>query len=730
MRQCIKFLCLISILLQNFDSEGQHSIARDWNETLLTGIRNDLARPTVHARNLFHVSMAMYDAWAVFDQRATTYLIGKNVHDFYTPFEGFTTSENETEALEKAISYAAYRVMKHRFLFSSPIILDKLDSMMTAHGYDPSFTDSDYKSGNSAALGNYIGEAVIAYGLQDGSNEIYDYRNDYYSPINDGLDPTEPGNPTLVDPNRWQPLLLENFIDQGGNEVPGGERSFLSPEWGNVLPFALTSKQLTEYKRLSNTYNVYMDPGAPPYIDITSNAETNDLYKWNFELVAIWSGHLDASKNVLIDISPASKGNISSYPTSQEEFPEFYNLFEGATQDKGHSINPVTNAPYEAQMVPLGDYARVLAEFWADGPASETPPGHWFTIMNYVNDHPLLVKKWQGEGEIVDNLEWDIKSYFTLGSAMHDAAVTAWGVKGWYDYLRPISAIRWLADHGQSSDPNLDNYDPLGIRLYPGYIELVKEGDSLANIDPNNIGKIKIYAWKGPDFIDNEDTDVAGVDWILAENWWPYQRPTFVTPPFAGYISGHSTFSRTAAEILTQITGSKFFPGGLGEFHAGKNEFLVFEDGPSQDLMLQWATYQDASDETSLSRIWGGIHPPADDIPGRLIGIELGPLVFEKASNYFEGILLEAVIQDEHVRIYPNPVKRGQNISIQLPNQYSTGIASISIIDSSGKKVLSHLNKNAREGLITIDVISLSSGIYTIIIHSKKGTYRTKLKVE
>ena len=103
-----------------------------------------------------------------------------------------------------------------------------------------------------------------------------------------------------------------------------------------------------------------------------------------------------------------------------------------------------------------------------------------------------------------------------------------------------------------------------------------------------------------------------------------YQRPTFVTPPFAGYVSGHSTYSRAAAEVLTLLTGDEYFPGGVGEFKAPMNEFLVFEEGPSVDVTLQWATYRDASDQTSLSRIWGGIHPPADDIPGRKMGIEIG----------------------------------------------------------------------------------------------------------
>ena len=135
--------------------------------------------------------------------------------------------------------------------------------------------------------------------------------------------------------------------------------------------------------------------------------------------------------------------------------------------------------------------------------------------------------------------------------------------------------------------------------------------------------------------MENPVTDEAGVGWILAENWWPFQRPSFVTPPFAGYVSGHSTYSRAAAELLTALTGDPFFPGGMGEFHCPQNEFLVFEDGPSQDVILQWATYRDASDQCSLSRIWGGIHPPVDDMPGRLIGMEIGVEAFDFAERIF-----------------------------------------------------------------------------------------------
>ena len=93
------------------------------------------------------------------------------------------------------------------------------------------------------------------------------------------------------------------------------------------------------------------------------------------------------------------------------------------------------------------------------------------------------------------------------------------------------------------------------------------------------------------------------------------------------------------AEVMTALTGSAYFPGGMSGFEIRANEFLVFEDGPSVDMTLQWATYKDASDQTSLSRIWGGIHPPADDIPGRFIGEQIGPDAFALAVQYFNGEL-------------------------------------------------------------------------------------------
>ncbi len=674
----------VTFELPSLDDESYYSIARLWNEVLLYSIRNDLARPTVHARNLFHTSAAIYDAWAIVNDQGSPYLMGNVVHGYQAPFDGFSNSLSDVENNNAAISYTAYRLITHRFSQSTGYfrILHKCNSLMDLLNYDTDNYDVDNNSEDPIALGNYIAENYISYGLQDGSMEQDSYQNQYYEPVNEPLAPILSGNSTITNPNRWQPLSLDVFIDQSGNILEETIPEFLGAEWGNVNPFGLDENDMTTYSRDGNNYNVYHDPGEPPMLD--DNQDTNLDYINAFSMVPIWGSHLSQDDGVMLDISPNNIGNIilDSYPNNVSEYNSFYDYFNGGDNSMGYSSNPVTNQNYETQLVPRGDYARVLAEFWADGPDSETPPGHWFVILNTINDNPLLEKKFQGLGDELSNLEWDVKSYFIMGGVMHDSAISAWGIKGWYDYVRPISAIRYMADLGQSTNESLSNYNSNGLPLIDGYIEIVNEQDPLAGDEDENLGKIKLYSWKGHDFIDNPSVDQAGVGWILAENWWPYQRPTFVTPNFAGYVSGHSTYSRAAAEALTLFTGSEYFPGGMGEFIAKENEFLVFEEGPSQDIKLQWASYRDASDQCSLSRIWGGIHPHLDDIPGRLIGSIVGVESFDFGAAYFESSLSTIDIELPKLKLVSNPI---------YPDQ------SIEIINTTGDEIFKLYNINGQE---------------------------------
>ena len=572
-------------------AHGQ-SAARAWNEQLLSAIRRDTPRPTVHSRNLFHTSAAMYDAWAAFDAGADGYLVQEKL--------GAVDLE---AARNEAISFAAYRLLSARFATSpgAATTLPALDAQLLSLGYDKNLTTT---VGNTpAALGNRIAQAVLSYGMTDGANEAGNYADTTgYVPSNSPLVVANSGT-VMADPNRWQPLTI------GANT-----QSFLTPHWGDVAGFGMTK---------SSPLAIHHDPGLPPLL----NGPTDAVFKQQFTDVIRYSSRLSPDDGATVNISPAALGNNPL----------------GTNSGAGHALNPATGLAYAANVVKQGDYGRVIAEFWADGPKSSTPPGHWNEIFNSVSDLPTLQKRIGGVGPTVNNLEWDVKGYFALNGAVLNASITAWDVKEAYETVRPISAIRYMGGKGQSSDPLGTSYHPEGLPLEPGLVEVITSattapGERHAGLAGNE-GKIAIKSWLGhPSDPLNQH---GGTGWKLAVDWKPFQAATFVTPGFPGYTSGHSTFSRASAEVLTNFTGSEFFPGGLMEFTAPSGDFLKFEDGPSQNLVLQYATYFDAADAAGDSRLWGGIHIVADDFMGRVTGSVIGQEAYALAQRYYAGTVPE-----------------------------------------------------------------------------------------
>ncbi|MBY0276805.1 FG-GAP-like repeat-containing protein, partial [Candidatus Binatia bacterium] len=571
------------------------SIARQWDEEALDAIRIDLPRPPVHARNLFHLAVAMWDAWAAYDPVADGHLVRDEV-----------TSADPARDREIAISFAAYRVLASRYARSvnAARTLAALRAKMEELGLDPGYAST--AGDDPAAVGNRVGLGVIAATLGDGANESINYADPTYAPANDPLVVTRT-EIAMDDPNRWQPLALAVSVTQNGIVLPSRVQVFVGPQWGSVTPFAIDFPSLV--------------PGPPPRLhDPASDAE----FKQQAVEVLRLASQLTPDDGAVIDISPGAFGNNPL----------------GSNAGTGHPVNPVTGRPYPPQLVKRGDFGRVLAEFWADGPSSETPPGHWNTIANSVSDR-LTEKRIGATGPVVDDLEWDVKLYLALDGALHDAAVACWGTKRVYDSVRPISMIRYMGGLGQSSDPGGPSYDPDGLPLVPGLIEVITPessapGERHASLAAH-VGEIAVLSWPGEPA--QPSTQYSGVRWVLATAWVPYQRKTFVTPPFAGYVSGHSTYSRAAAEVLERITGSPYFPGGLGEFVAPATSYLVFERGPSAEVRLQWATYDDAADQAGQSRLWGGIHIRADDFGGRVLGAEIGEQAWQAALRHYDGSL-------------------------------------------------------------------------------------------
>ena len=155
----------------------------------------------------------------------------------------------------------------------------------------------------------------------------------------------------MPDPNRWQPLALAEQISQNELPIPGKDPDEHRPHWGKVTSFGL--QPTSGVSRSTRGAAVVDDRRATGFKD-----EALEVIRR--------SGELDASDDATIDISPGAFGGNTL----------------GANDGTGYPVNPVTGEPYAPNVVKRGDYARVLAEYWADGPKSETPPGHWNVIAN------------------------------------------------------------------------------------------------------------------------------------------------------------------------------------------------------------------------------------------------------------------------------------------------------------------------------------------------------------
>ncbi len=600
-----------------YNPNTNYSTARNWSERILESIRMDTPHPPAQARNLFSYSVCMYDAWAAYDTNAVGFI-----------YRGKHTAGDVAIARREAMSYAMFRMMVERLAYSRTATnqAERNPAFLSLLGYDTNNVSRD--TNTPAGVGNSVYDAVSAWFINDGSRQTngtpfplanppvaypdypvgnarrYQFLNGMMNPFAHGT--TDGTNNTLVDVNVWQRLIVANAIDQNGfpqNPLQG----YAGAPWLWTRTFSLG--------RIDDN-KAWIDPGPPPYLGGAASAD----FKSNLAEVIRYSSQLTTAGSVTTNISPATIGNNTL----------------GANDGHGYTTNPVTGLPYAANNVLRGDFTRALTEFWADGPSSETPPGHWNSIANHVADDmaangtPFRVG---GTGAVVNRLEWEVKLYFALNASLHDAACASWSVKRVYNAWRPISAIRYCGGLGQSSEPGSPSYHTNGLPLITNLIELVTSSSvgsgRHAGLSP---GKIAIFSWPGqPEF---PDTDTSGVHWIHAEDFMPYQKKTFVTPAFPGYISGHSTFSRAAAEVMTAFTGTKWFPNGLGTFTISN---LINEFGPTAPVTLQWASYYDAADQVGLSRIWGGIHPPVDDFAGRRVGAQVGTNVWALARSFYDG---------------------------------------------------------------------------------------------
>ncbi|MEL6576432.1 MAG: DUF6851 domain-containing protein [Pseudomonadota bacterium] len=380
-----------------------------------------------------------------------------------------------------------------------------------------------------------------AVGIAAGNAVVDDRAEDGANQANGYADTTgyEPFNPSPLEVNDITRWTPENVPVDPEDADP--EQSFLTPHWGEVETFGIEDGAALR----PVAPEPFFLPGVEGTLDIEAGTVTVD--------------------GETIPVTADLVGTIIN--------PRFITQAEEVVAFSGG----------------LTDEQKLIAEFWEDGGGTSFPPGTWMTFGQFVSaseDH---------------SLDEDARMFFALSNAVMDAGIATWEAKSFYDYVRPVRAIRDLGELGLIGEEGVDE-------------QTGEEG-------------FVIEAWGGPG---------EGTRTILAENFVTYQTPgRDVSPPFAEYTSGHSSFSAAGAAVLRAFSESDDF-GASVLFPAGTSRF---EDGvtPAEDLTLEWATFQEAADEGGISRLYGGIHFEDGDLNGRSLGEQVGNAAVAEAMRLIQG---------------------------------------------------------------------------------------------
>ncbi len=233
----------------------------------------------------------------------------------------------------------------------------------------------------------------------------------------------------------------------------------------------------------------------------------------------------------------------------------------------------------------LTDAQKAEAEYW--GIFGMAPAPQLIEMTKFVSNTNDL------------RLDDDVKLFFVASNAILDASIAAWDAKYAYDYVRPITAIRALGDTLISA------WRPRSLPVVLAYsTPAAKDDAKYAVVVPPGLGELR------------------------AADWEPY----LPTPPFPAYVSGHSAFTAAWARVMQLVTGKPDF-----NFHIAVRRLYVEQRELAQPMTLSYPTFVAAAEASGISRIWGGVHWPADNERGQELGREVGENAWQRAQQFVLG---------------------------------------------------------------------------------------------
>ena len=288
----------------------------------------------------------------------------------------------------------------------------------------------------------------------------------------------------------------------------------------------------------------------------------------------------------------------------------------------------------------LTDKEKAETEYW--GIFGMAPAPELIEMTKFVSDTNDL------------RLDDDVKLFFVASNAIFDASIASWDAKYGYDYVRPITVIRALGDTLISA------WRPRSLEVLAYSTPAAKEEAEYSPAVPAGLGEMR------------------------AADWEPY----LPTPPFPSYISGHSAFTASWARAMELATEKPDF-----NFSTTVKHLYVEQRELAKPVTLFYPTFASAADAAGMSRIWAGVHWPADNERGLELGRKVGENVWRRAQQFMLGTASPATaafaalrppywFHDNEAPDHPAHFDAASGLAIDLPPHGAGGWRSV-VVDAT-----------------------------------------------
>ncbi len=238
----------------------------------------------------------------------------------------------------------------------------------------------------------------------------------------------------------------------------------------------------------------------------------------------------------------------------------------------------------------LTDDQKMMAEFWAGGPGTVTPPGMFVVFLDiYIRSNMI---------NVVD----EIRFYAILSSGLYQASITSWRLKRDHMQARPVQKVRQY-QYDQPIDEKW-NDKVLGQYWLP-------------------YQQIDFVTPPFPDFVSGHSTfgctSAKLFSYMFQNNLIQLKIPVI-----------NDAITALLSPVLAQSGVINF---AMNNLFLLPDTSLIENDIPISAIVFNWSTWNEMGQSCGISRVYGGIHVQSSNVAGQYLGSMIGDKIWGLMKN-------------------------------------------------------------------------------------------------